>query len=181
MRRRRTLTGLVLLVLVLPVITTPVAADTPSADAPPRHRVADSTPGFVLPTPGPADIRTPFRPPATRYGRGHRGVDLAGTVGSPIRAAGDGTVVFARSLAGRGVVSIDHPIGLRTTYEPVAAVVTAGRHVTGGSVIGTLEAGHASCEPVSCLHWGARLPDGSYIDPMGLITGLRVRLKPWDP
>ena len=29
------------------------------------------------------------------------------------------------------------------------------------------------------LHWGARLPDDSYLDPMSLLTGLRVRLLPW--
>lgn len=137
--------------------------------------------GFVLPVPGRAVVLTAFEPPATRYGRGHRGVDLAAATGVPVRSAGDGTVVFAGNLAGRGVVSVAHPVGIRTTYEPVGASVRPGQHVQAGTVIGSLAAGHASCAPGSCLHWGARLPDGSYLDPMGLLTGLQVRLKPWDP
>ena len=54
-----------------------------------------------------------------------------------------GVVVFAGPLAGRGVVSIEHAGGLRTTYEPVTASVTAGASVAAGQPIGTLEAGHA--------------------------------------
>lgn len=135
---------------------------------------------FVLPVAGPAVVLTPFHPPATRHGTGHRGVDLAGRVGGQIRATGSGTVVFAGPLAGRGVISIDHPIGLRTTYEPVTGSVKAGDAVVAGQVIGVLEAGHPVCAPAVCLHWGARLPDGSYLDPMTLLGGLRVRLLPWD-
>ena len=94
-------------------------------------------------------------------------------------AAGAGVVAFAGPVAGRGVVSISHPDGIRTTYEPVSAVVGAGERVAAGQVIGTLQPGHPSCSPATCLHWGARLGDGSYLDPMGLLTGLRVRLLPW--
>jgi murein DD-endopeptidase MepM/ murein hydrolase activator NlpD len=125
-------------------------------------------------------VLTPFRPPASRYGAGHRGVDLAAATGSQVHAAGAGTVAFAGPVAGRGVISIDHPAGIRTTYEPVTTVVHAGDPVIKGQVIGTLESGHLSCAPPSCLHWGARLPDGSYLDPMGLLGTLDVRLFPWD-
>lgn len=135
---------------------------------------------FVLPVPPPALVLTPFRPPATRYGPGHRGVDLAAPAGTAIRAAADGTVGYAGSLAGRGVVSVQHADGLRTTYEPVQPTVRAGQWVTAGTVIGRLQPGHPSCAPADCLHWGARLPDGSYLDPMSLLRPWRVRLKPWD-
>ena len=43
-----------------------------------------------------------------------------------------GTVVFAGVLAGRGVVSVAHPGGLRTTYEPVTATVAVGDVVARG-------------------------------------------------
>jgi murein DD-endopeptidase MepM/ murein hydrolase activator NlpD len=125
-------------------------------------------------------VITPFDPPSSRYGSGHRGVDLAGADGAIIRAAGGGVVVFAGPLAGRGVVSISHASGLRTTYEPVEPLVVAGATVSRGDPIGRLTDGHVACAPAVCLHWGARLPDGSYLDPLALVRPWRVRLLPWD-
>jgi murein DD-endopeptidase MepM/ murein hydrolase activator NlpD len=135
--------------------------------------------GFVLPVAPPPLVLTPFAPPANRFGAGHRGVDLAAAEGSVVLAAGPGVVLFAADLAGRGVVSIEHPGGLRTTYEPVTASVPAGSRVGAGQPIGLLQPGHAGCAPASCLHWGARLPDRVYLDPMALLTVWRVRLLPW--
>ena len=134
---------------------------------------------YVLPVAGSASVLTPFRAPTTPYGPGHRGVDLALAIGGAVRAAGAGIVSHAGQVAGRGTVSIEHLDGLRTTYEPIDATVRTGQHVVAGQVIGTLLAGHASCLPASCLHWGA-LADGEYLDPMGLLHGLQVRLLPWD-
>ncbi len=137
--------------------------------------------GFRLPlVVGPPVVLTPFRAPANPYGPGHRGVDLAAPLGSSVVAAGPGIVVYAGPLAGRGVVSIEHAGGLRTTYEPVTPAVPLGARVAAGSLIGRLDAGHPACAPAVCLHWGARLPDGTYLDPMTLLTGWRVRLLPWD-
>jgi len=133
-----------------------------------------------LPMPPPPLVLTAFAPPANPYGAGHRGVDLAAQPGSPVVAAGPGVVVFAGDLAGRGVVSIEHTGGLRTTYEPVDAAVAVGASVTAGQVIGVLAPGHVGCAPADCLHWGARLPDRVYIDPMSLLGPWRVRLLPWD-
>ena len=179
------------LLIVTLVSCLQVSAGTATAAAPAPVRGAAAGPGgatgpggarstgYVLPVDGAAVVLTAFRPPASRYGAGHRGVDLALAVGGSVRAAGAGTVTHVGPVAGRGTVSIDHPGGLRTTYEPVTAVVHDGQTVTAGERIGTLQAGHASCAPASCLHWGARLADGSYLDPMGLLTGLAVRLLPW--
>lgn len=135
---------------------------------------------FLLPVDSPPMVLTPFRAPSNRYGVGHRGVDLAAQQGTPVRAAAAGTVVFAGVVAGRGVVSVLHVGDLRTTYEPVTAVVGAADQVSAGQVLGVLAAGHQSCAPAICLHWGARLPDGSYLDPMSLLGAWRVRLLPWD-
>ncbi len=121
---------------------------------------------------------TPFAPPATPYGAGHRGVDLSGAAGVGIHAAGSGVVIFAGTLVDRGVISIEHAGGLRTTYEPVTAVVTKGARVIAGQQIGSLDSGHPSCLPASCLHWGAKIGD-VYLDPLSLLGPLRVRLKPW--
>ncbi len=79
------------------------------------------------------------------------------------------------------MVSILHPDGIITTYEPVTPTVRRGDHVARGQTVGTLEAGHESCPGMTCLHWGARRGAGhsaDYLDPLGLLGAVRVRLKP---
>jgi murein DD-endopeptidase MepM/ murein hydrolase activator NlpD len=130
--------------------------------------------------PPPAVVRA-FDAPSPDWLAGHRGVDLAGTSGLPVYAAGDATVVFAGLLAGRPVVSLGHPGGLHTSYEPVRASVRAGQSVTAGTVIGTLVAGHGGCPVAACLHWGAmwgRASRADYVDPLGLLSSTPIRLKP---
>ena len=160
----------------------PPAGSPPRPGAPPSHLSPGSElpragPGtFVWPLAPPHPVVRPFEPPPTPYGPGHRGVDLGTALAAPVLAAGDGVVVFAGPVAGRGVISIDHPGGIRTTYEPVVPAVVAGQRVERGTVIGTVTAGHC---PEACLHWGARRGD-EYLDPLGLLSTGRVRLKPWD-
>lgn len=128
-------------------------------------------------SPRPAVV-TGFDPPATRWGAGHRGVDLAGHVGQVVRAALPGRVTFASGLAGRGVVVVDHG-DTRTTYEPVVATVRVGDRVARGDPIGRLELPGSHCSPVSCLHWGwRRNADDVYLDPLSLVGAARVRLLP---
>ena len=115
-----------------------------------------------------------FDPPATRYGAGHRGVDLAAAVGEPVRAAGAGRVSYAGLLAGRGVVVVVHG-QLRTTYEPVAASVHVGQAVGVGAVLGRLTTG-GHCTG-GCLHWGLLRGD-VYLDPLQLLHRGPSRLLP---
>ena len=122
-----------------------------------------------------------FDAPSPDWAAGHRGVDLPGSPGQAVFAAGEATVVFAGPLAGRPVVSLAHPGGLRTSYEPVRASVRPGQRVTGGTVIGALLAGHAGCRAAACLHWGAMWGPASgahYVDPLALLATTPVRLKP---
>jgi len=127
------------------------------------------------------DVVRPFRPPAVRWGPGHRGVDLRAAVGSDVRAVGAGEVVFAGMVAGRGVVTVRHG-SLRTTYEPVDAAVHPGQRIAAGSVIGRLSetavsrAGH--CPPSACLHLGLIAGSATYLDPMSLFRPVQVRLLP---
>jgi murein DD-endopeptidase MepM/ murein hydrolase activator NlpD len=105
-------------------------------------------------------------------------VDLAAAPGATVRAAGAGTVVFAGQVAGRGVVSVAHPGGLRTTYEPVAvANHRPGDTVGAGEEIGALAPGHPGCPEAACLHWGLRR-GADYLDPLTLLGLGRVRLLP---
>lgn len=170
MRMRRSLLPL----LALGVALAPVPAAAGST--PPVAPVAL----WSAPLDGVLRVTRPFDAPLTRYAAGHRGVDLGGSPGAPVLAAGDGTVVFAGLVAGRPVVSIDHAGGLRTTYEPVAPSVAAGQAVARGSPIGTLSAGHRGCPSEACLHWGLRRGE-AYLDPLLLLEVPRVRLLPVPP
>lgn len=130
--------------------------------------------------PAPAITRV-FDAPKPNWTRGHRGVDLAGSPGQPVYAGAAGIVVFAGELAGRPLVSVEHPGGLRTSYEPVRSAVRAGQRVDGGTVLGVLIDGHPGCPARACLHWGAMWGPAAradYVDPLGLLAQTPIRLKP---
>ena len=161
----------VLLLCVLLVCVAPGAgaAATPAA-APPATR-------WSWPLDPAPRVMATFRAPVGPYGPGHRGVDLGGRVGQLVRAAGPGTIAFVGAVAGRGVVSVEHLGGRRTTYEPVVPVVETGDHVDAGTRLGTLGATPGHCLPGTCLHWGLRQGD-VYLDPLTLLSMVRVRLLP---
>jgi murein DD-endopeptidase MepM/ murein hydrolase activator NlpD len=151
---------------------------------------------FATPPPGHADgarLDWPLRPrpavvgaydaPNPNWNRGHRGVDLAGTVGQPVYAPGPATVIFAGVLAGRPVVALAHQGGLHTSYEPVVAEVLVGQLVDATIAIGTLAGGHRGCAS-ACLHWGAMWGPAvraDYVNPLGLLASTPIRLKPLHP
>ena len=141
------------------------------------ERAAPDGPGpWAAPLPA-LTVTRPFDVLPSRYSAGHRGVDLAAAPGSPVLAAGGGVVAFAGMVAGRPVVGVDHPGGLRTTYEPVDPSVGAGQAVARGSPLGTLLPGHAGCPASACLHWGLRRGE-DHLDPLALLAPPRVRLLP---
>ena len=120
----------------------------------------------------------PFIAPATPYGAGHRGIDLAAPVGAAVFAPANGVVHFAGLVVDRPVVSIEHPGGVISSFEPVAPTVVAGQSIRRGEVIGTLEAGHCAR---ACLHVGARL-HGAYLSPLNYLGGIpRSVLLPTRP
>jgi murein DD-endopeptidase MepM/ murein hydrolase activator NlpD len=186
----------VLTALVLTPSTTAAAAPLPpstTAAAAPLPVIAAGAFGWPLAGlggTGPPDggalgtVARRFLPPPDPYGRGHRGVDLVATPGAPVLATGPGVVAQAGTLAGRGVVSVVHPGGLRTTYEPVTAAVVVGTPVARGTVLGTLDAGHPGCPAAACLHWGLRRRTAAdvrreqYLDPLLLVGLGRTRLWP---
>ncbi|MEU5365282.1 M23 family metallopeptidase [Streptomyces sp. NPDC005925] len=115
-----------------------------------------------------------WNPPATPYGPGHRGVDLASPPGTPVRAVAPGRVSFAGRVAGRGVVTVEltgtGTPPLRTTYEPVRPSVEKGTEVAAGDILGTLDT-PSHCGGHTCLHWGLRR-GAAYLNPLSL-------LPPW--
>lgn len=123
----------------------------------------------------PGRVLRGFEPPESRWGPGHRGVDLDLDIGDSVLAADDGTVAFAGSVAGTPVISIEHADGVRTTYQPVHAWVKAGETVTAGQDIGILA---HSRDGYPGLHWGALIAKDTYIDPLSLLNAPVIRLKP---
>lgn len=118
-----------------------------------------------------------WEPPATVYGRGHRGVDLAAPAGTPVRAVAPGRVSFAGRVAGKGVVSVELTgTDLRTTYEPVTASVEKGDEVEAGEVVGTVEPTGSPCA-TTCVHWGLRRGE-TYLDPLSLLPPWLLRRGP---
>lgn len=136
-----------------------------------------AAPGFGWPLRGTPVVERPFTPPTTAYGAGHRGVDLQAGAGALVLAAGPGQVTYVGVLGGRGVVTVTHPGGLRTTYEPVAASVRLGAPVARGAVLGRVSTGHGSCRRPTCLHWGL-LRGTAYLDPLSLLARSPVVLLP---
>ncbi|MEV4139960.1 M23 family metallopeptidase [Dactylosporangium sp. NPDC049742] len=166
------------LALVLVALSFAVPAVAPGAPARAAPAVPDGGPGaFRWPLGPPVAVVRRFEPPPGPYGAGHRGVDLRGAPDAVVRSAGPGVVAFAGMVAGRPVVSVSHPGGLRTTYEPVDPSVKAGTAVSAGTPLGTLRPGHAGCPATACLHWGLRSGE-VYLDPLTLLRRGRVRLLP---
>lgn len=121
-----------------------------------------------------------WQPPASAYGPGHRGVDLAAPAGATVRAAAAGRVSFTGRVAGRGVLSLTLPgtgdPALRTTYEPVEPLVEKGELVVAGQPVATLAAGPWHCA-TGCLHWGLRR-GRTYLNPLSLLPAELLRRRP---
>ena len=158
-------------------LRTPVAVALAAAlvAAPSTPSVASAGP-WVTPL-VPLHLASRFDPPARDWLPGHRGVDLVSEPGDIVRAAGPGVVTFARDLAGRGVVSLDHG-SLRTTYEPIDARVAVGQHVAAGAPIGTSGTGTGHCGTGRCVHVGL-IRGGQYLNPLLLFGPRTALLRPW--
>jgi murein DD-endopeptidase MepM/ murein hydrolase activator NlpD len=108
-----------------------------------------------------APISDRFRLPQGHYGPGNRGLEYRTAPGQPVRSIGRGVVAFAGQVAGRLVVSVDHPDGLRSSLVGLAAIrVRVGDHVAAGQAVGLA---------ARVLHLGVRR-DGRYLDPSTLFT-----------
>jgi murein DD-endopeptidase MepM/ murein hydrolase activator NlpD len=136
--------------------------------APGTARAAGS---WTWPVVGP--VLRGFDPPDSPFGAGHRGIDIAVALDTPVLAAASGVVTFAGPVGGRLFVTIDHGGGLESTYSFLSSIaVRRGATVASGQVIATSGAGHASVEPAH-LHLGVRLDD-VYVDPLAYLGPVEV-------
>jgi murein DD-endopeptidase MepM/ murein hydrolase activator NlpD len=157
----------VLAVMVLGAPSAAAVADA-GASAPAPAPVQAASARYQPPVPAP--ILDSFRAPTTRYGPGNRGIEYGTAVGDRVGAIGAGTVAFAGPVAGRLVVSVVHPDGLRSSLTGLAAIsVRVGQAVVAGEQVG------ASAQR---LHLGVRRGE-TYLDPASLfISTGPARLVP---
>lgn len=150
-------------------LTGAMAATQAAIAAPPsRTSARELLANWQWPT-VPARIAAAFVAPAHEYGPGHRGIDLVAAIGDEVHAPADGVIAFAGSVAGRGILTIDHDEGLVTTLEPVQTTLRSGTPVRAGDVVGFVDAGgHAA---PGTVHFGVR-EEGVYINPLLLLGGV---------
>jgi murein DD-endopeptidase MepM/ murein hydrolase activator NlpD len=133
------------------------AANAASGDTTP------SSSGLVWPVGG--AVTSPF---GWRWGRMHEGIDIGVGFGTPIQAAGPGTVIYCGWEGGYGnLVVIDHGGGLATAYAHQSSIaVSCGQQVAQGQTIGYVGSTGHSTGPH--LHFEVRI-NGSPVDPLGYL------------
>ena len=109
-----------------------------------------------------------------RWGRMHKGIDIANNVGTPILAAKDGIVAYSGWSSGYGyLVEISHTDGTSTRYAHNSRLlVRKGQIVPQGQTISLMGSTGRSTGPH--LHFEIRKPGGAAIDPMALLPSRRA-------
>ncbi len=118
-------------------------------------------PLFVMPTKG--IFTSGF---GYRWGVLHAGIDLANSIGTPIRAVSDGVVIDAGPTAGYGMwVKLRHADGTVTLYGHInTTMVSVGERVMAGDQIATM--GNRGNSTGPHLHFEVLLGGTQRIDPV---------------
>jgi murein DD-endopeptidase MepM/ murein hydrolase activator NlpD len=131
-----------------------------------------STPTIVVPG-GSGVLGWPVSGPVTsgfglRWGRMHEGIDIAVGVGTAVRAAAAGTVIYAGWMSGYGnLVVVDHGNGLSTAYaHNTSLVVGVGQSVSAGQLVSY--SGNTGNSTGPHVHFEVRV-NGSAVDPLGYL------------
>jgi murein DD-endopeptidase MepM/ murein hydrolase activator NlpD len=151
------------------LIVSALLAVSPAAMAASVHQAEGASVNWAWPVSQPRMIVRPYIAPPTPYAAGHRGIDI-GTSSDQLEvfSPDDGVVHFAGVVVDRPVLSIRHPGGLLSSFEPVTTGLVAGATVHRGQAVGMLQAGHC-LRP--CLHFGVRL-HGEYLSPLNFLGGI---------
>lgn len=104
-----------------------------------------------------------------RWGRLHKGIDIAAPIGTPIVAAAAGKVIGAGWHGGYGnVVKLEHLDGSMTLYAHVNRIlVTHGQQIKQGELIA--EMGSTGYSTGSHLHFEIHLRDRTVVNPLALL------------
>lgn len=98
----------------------------------------------------------------------HKGLDIAASYGTPIKAVADGTVIFSGTESGYGnLIKIDHGNSVTTYYGHCSKLlVSTGANVKAGDVIAKV--GSTGNSTGNHLHFEIRI-NGSYVNPQKYI------------
>ena len=108
-----------------------------------------------------------------RWGRMHKGIDIANNVGTPILAAKDGVIAYSGWSSGYGyLVEISHGDGSSTRYAHSSRLlVKKGQLVPQGARIALMGSTGRSTGPH--LHFEIRKASGAAMDPMTMLPSRR--------
>lgn len=105
-----------------------------------------------------------------RWGRMHRGIDIAAPVGTPVFAAAPGTIEFSGWNSGGygNMVDIRHPDGSKTRYAHNSRnLVRAGQQVDQGQQIAEMGSTGYSTGPH--VHFEVHLPNQGTVNPVAYL------------
>ena len=151
---------------LLAILLVGVSAPVPAATA--GQTVTGAALSWKWPVEGDHRVVRAFIAPATAYSAGHRGLDVAVPPGTVVVSPASGTVHFSGVVVDRPVVSIRHPDGVISSFEPVLSALADGTSVDRGSPIGIVQPGHCTG---GCLHFGVRV-HGEYVSPLVYLDGV---------
>ena len=133
--------------------------------APSTTTPGTTTLGFSWPAAGKLTSRF-----GRRWGRMHKGIDIAGPVGTPINAAADGTVISAGWNSGGygNLVELKHSDGTTTRYGHNSRLsVSVGQTVRQGQQLA--EMGSTGHSTGSHVHFEIRPTGGSAVNPIAYL------------
>ncbi len=139
-----------------------VSGDEGYQESNPINKTGETSIGFSWPATGTLTSRF-----GRRWGRMHKGIDIAGPVGTPIDAAADGTVIAAGWNAGGygNLVEIRHSDGTTTRYGHNSRLsVSVGQIVRQGQQVA--EMGSTGHSTGSHLHFEIRPSGGDAVNPI---------------
>lgn len=133
---------------------------------------APPAPAWTWPADGPVLREFDFE--GDPYAAGHhRGIDVGGAPGAPVRAPAGGTVSFAGSVPGGGLtVTIQTPSGHAVTLLHLGSLrVRRGAAVDEGATVASLGASGTPEHPGAYVHLGVRRLDDAngYLDPLTVL------------
>jgi murein DD-endopeptidase MepM/ murein hydrolase activator NlpD len=174
------LIGLLLTIGASVPVASPAAVARRSVPPPPTAPDPPPVPPLWMPVAG-AVVRG-FDARAGPYGPGHRGIDIAASVGELVRAPATGRVVFAGPVAGTNWVSLLVGPGVLVTLGPLLDPPVTAERVRRRAPVGRVGPGHPTgwggSGGEATLHLSVRV-NGVYVDPLAyLVDRPRPRLAP---